>query len=118
MIDDPEEYCDDGIAPLAPPIGSSFDDLVTYFAALPAYHRERRRDGRWLPREAPRVLAVRIGRCRLSPVWTPSDVWILDVDGVHLMIGSDIGGDRELDVPKTAAKAEIRQMVESIHFER
>ena len=35
VIDDPEKYCDDGIAPLAPPIGSSFDDLVTYFAALP-----------------------------------------------------------------------------------
>ena len=31
---------------------------------------------------------------------TTSDVWILDVDGVHLMIGSDIGGDLDLDVPK------------------
>ena len=47
-----------------------------------------------------------------------SDVWILDVDGVRLMIGSDIGGDLELDVPEEAVKAEIRQMVESIHFER
>ena len=34
------------------------------------------------------------------------------------MIGSRIGGDLDLDVPKKAVKAEIRQMVESIHFER
>ena len=46
------------------------------------------------------------------------DVWILDVDGVRLMIGSRIGGDLDLDVPEKAVKAEIRQMVESIHFER
>ena len=33
-------------------------------------------------------------------------VWILDVDGVHLLISSE------------SDTAEIRQMVESIHFER
>jgi len=45
------------------------------------------------------------------------DVWILDVDGVLLMIGSLPTGDLDGDVPKKAVKAEIRQMVESIHFE-
>jgi hypothetical protein len=46
------------------------------------------------------------------------DVWIFDVDGVRLMIGSDIGGDLPLDVSRKVVKAEIRQMVESIRFER
>ena len=46
------------------------------------------------------------------------DVWIFDVDGVLLMIGSRVGGDLDLDVPRKAVKAEIRQMVESIRFER
>ena len=46
------------------------------------------------------------------------DVWIVDVDGVLLMIGSLPTGDLDGDVPKKAVKAEIRQMVESIQFER
>ena len=45
------------------------------------------------------------------------DVWIVDVDGALLMIGA-AGGDLDLNVPEAAVKAEIRQMVESIHFER
>ena len=53
--------------------------------------------------------------CRSSDY---KDVWILDVDGVRLMIGSALGGDLDFDVPEEAVKAEIRQMVESIHFER
>ena len=46
------------------------------------------------------------------------DVWILDVDGVLLMISSLPTGDLDGVVPKKVVKAEIRQMVESIHFER
>ena len=56
-IDTLEALCDDSIEPH---LGSSFDDLVTYVAG-PTDHRERRRDGRWLPREAPPVLAGRGG---------------------------------------------------------
>jgi hypothetical protein len=47
-----------------------------------------------------------------------ADVWLLDVDGVRLMIRSYIGGALDLDVPRSAVRAEIRQMVASIHFER
>ena len=32
------------------------------------------------------------------------DVWILDVDGVLLMIGSRIGGDLDLDVPEEGSE--------------
>ena len=47
-----------------------------------------------------------------------TDVWILDVDGVPLIIGSRAGGALAMPVPEEALKAEIQQMVESIHFER
>lgn len=42
------------------------------------------------------------------------NVWILDVDGVHLLIASGSLGS----ATEGAVMAEIRQMVESIHFER
>lgn len=47
-----------------------------------------------------------------------ADVWLLDVDGVRLMIRSSIGDALDLDIPRNAARAEIRQMVASIHLER
>ena len=56
VIDDPEELCGDDS--IEPPLGSSLDDLVTYVAGR-RDHRDRRRDGRWLPREVLRVLAGR-----------------------------------------------------------
>ena len=42
------------------------------------------------------------------------NVWILDVDGVHLLVASGSLGS----ATEGAVMAEIRQMVESIHFER
>ena len=53
--------------------------------------------------------------CHASPY---EEVWIVDVDGMVLMIGSHPDGDLPLNVPRKALKAEIRQMVESIRFER
>ena len=47
-----------------------------------------------------------------------TDIWILDADGVRLMIRSQLGGNYDLDVSDEAVRAEIRQMVESIRFER
>jgi hypothetical protein len=54
----------------------------------------------------------------LGCLWESHDFWIFDADGVRLMIGSALGGDLELDVPEETVKAEIREMVESIRFER
>lgn len=46
------------------------------------------------------------------------DAWIVDVNGVLQMIDSLHTGDLDGDVPNGAVRAEIRRMVESIHFER
>jgi hypothetical protein len=110
VIDDPEELCDDTIEP---PLGSSFEDLVTYVAGLPTVVSENVTvDGyRGIHISRPED----VGNCVL---WSSEDVWILDVDGVRLMIGSVPHGDLlHGAVPEEAVKAQIRQMVESIHFE-
>jgi hypothetical protein len=111
VIEDPEEICDDTIAP---PLGSGFDDLATYVAGLPTIVSEN------VTVDGYRGMHVSSfdGDIGCFSIYTVGDVWILDVDGVRLMIGSQIGGDLDLDVPQKAVKAEIRQMVESIHFER
>jgi hypothetical protein len=114
VIDDLEERCTDEIMP---PIGSSFDDLVKDVAGLPGITENedvtvdgyRGKHLEYSPGEEDAF------NCLLSDY---EDVWILDVDGVLLMIGSAVGGDLDLDVPEKAVKAQIRQMVESIHFER
>jgi hypothetical protein len=111
---DPEQLCDDTIEP---PLGSSFDDLATYVAGLPTIvtpedadvtidgYRGKHFEYSWVEGD-------------LDCFWDSNDIWILDVDGVRLMIRSQIGGDLDLDVPEEALRAEIQQMVESIHFER
>ena len=110
---DPEDLCDDTIDP---PLGSSFGDLVTYVAGLPTIvtpedanvtidgYRGKHFEYSWV-------------EGGLDCFWDSDDIWILDVDGVRLMIRSQIGGGLDLDVPEEAVKAEIRQMVESIRFE-
>ena len=67
-------------------------------------HRERRRDGRWLPREALRVLAGRWKILSTVSLSDSKDVWILDVDGVRLMIGSAIRGDQESGRPRRGSE--------------
>lgn len=90
VIDNPEELCVD---PIEPPADVTVDGYR-------GTHLE------YSPVEAD-------GACDFA-----EDVWILDVDGVRLMILSVPIGDLEPDVGKEAVKAEIRQMVASIQFER
>ena len=107
--------CDDTIEP---PLGSSFDDFVTYVAGLPTIESEnadvtvdgyRGKHLEYSPGEEDDV------DCRLSD-------YQRRLDPRRRRRSPDdrfpLGGDLDLDVPKKAVKAEIRQMVESIHFER
>ena len=106
------KLCEDTIEPALEP---RFEDLVTCAARL----------GRDAISENVTVDGYRGKHFEYAPetrsVGCPfdcGDVWILDVDGVLLMIGSLPTGDLDGDVPEEAVRAEIRQMVESIHFER
>ena len=123
VIGDPLEWLDPCENTIEPPLGSRFDDFVTCVAS-------RGREGNGyggaiITSENVTVDGYRGKHFEYSPVersvgcpYDCGDVWILDVDGVLLMIGSLPTGDLDGDVPKEAVQAEIRQMVESIHFER
>ena len=143
VIDGPDDLCSGAIKP---PLGPSFDDLVTYFAGLPMIEISESADvtvdgfrGTHLQVHLAtrlRELANESGLdpglfdsvvsdvgCAEGPIgdmlrdmlmWEAYDdmgeaynsVWILDVDGVPVLISSQ------------SDTAEIRQIVESIHFER
>jgi hypothetical protein len=143
VIDGPEDLCSGAIKP---PLGSSFDDLVTYFADLPMIETSKSVDvtvGGFSGKHLQVHLAARLRKlanesgldpglyasvvsdagCAEGPIadmlgdmlmWEAYDdmgeaynsVWILDVDGVPVLIFSQ------------SDTAEIRQIVESIHFER
>ena len=114
MIDKPPEPCRDEIQPRPE---TSVDDLVNYVLRVPGIREvaDVTVDG-----HRGKQLAYSPGEegasdCLLSGC---EDIWVLDVDGVPLMIGSSPGGSLELDISRKALKAEIRQMVASIHFER
>jgi hypothetical protein len=117
VIDNPEDLCSDSIKP---PLGPSFDDLVTYLAGLPLIEISESADvtvdgfrGKHLQYTSVEA-DVDCAFAGISIV-AYDNVWILDVGGVHLLIVSGSYGD----VPEApAVKAEIRQMVESIHIER
>jgi hypothetical protein len=114
VIDASLERCPDGIEP---PVGSSFDDLVAHIARLPGVtgvadvtiDGYRGKHIAYSPRDQEDF------DCLVSGY---KEVWLLDVDGVRVMIGSTPGGALDLNVPKKVVQAEIRAMVESIHFER
>jgi hypothetical protein len=115
VIDDVERRC---AGEIEPPLASSFDDLVAAVAGMPAITESaadvtidgyRGKHFEHSPGDEDPVQCLLYGY---------EDVWLLDVDGVPLLIGSAASGDLELDVPKKVVQAEIRQMVESIHFER
>ena len=112
-IDDAEELCDDTIEP---PLGSGFDDLVTYLESLPTIVTPEDAD---VTVDGYRGKHFKYSWVDGSPdcLWDADDIWIIDVDGIRLMIRSQIGGDLDVDVPKKAVNSEIRQMVESIGFE-
>ena len=103
-----------------PKLGPSFDDLVTYLADLPRIHISESTDAT--------VDGYRGKFLRYTPVdkWfdcfsaspihlEPGDneAWIVDVDGVRVEIA--VVSD---EAPSEAVMAEVRQIVESIHFER
>ena len=105
VIENWEEVCAQANEP---PLGSTFDDLVTYVEGSPTIVAEN------VMVDGYRGMHLRGDGCGSG-----ADVWILDVDGVRLMIDGDPNGDLlHGDVPEKAVKTQIRQMVESIHFER
>jgi hypothetical protein len=114
VIDNAQERCPDETQPKR---GASADDLMTYVAGLPGIKEiaDVTIDGRRGKQLAYSPGAEDAFNCLLSGY---EDVWILDLDGVPLLIGSSPDGDLNRNVPKAAVKAEIRKMVESIHFER
>jgi hypothetical protein len=112
VIDNPEDLC---LSPIEPPQGPGFDDLVTYVAGLPGIEISESSDvtvdgfrGKHLEYTSVGTDVDCVFAGASITAW--DNVWILDVDGVPVMV---VSGSYE-DVPK----AEIRQMVESIRFER
>lgn len=116
VVGHPWDGCPDTIEPT---LGPSFDDLVSYLANLPQIDISESTDvtvdgyrGRHL-----RYSAVDkwfdcfsgspIGRA------PDSEAWIFDVDGVRVVIA--VFSDEALS---ETVRSEVRQIVESIHFER
>ena len=112
VIDSPEELCTDAIET---PLGSTFDALVTYLEGL---QKSVVSENVTVDGYRGKHLKYSSDEDRLGCAFG-EDVWILDVDGVLMMIESVPHGDLLYgDVPEKAVKAQIRQMVESIHFQR
>ena len=123
VIGDPLQWLEPCENTVEPPLGSRFDAFVTCVAS-------RGREGNGyggaiISSENVTVDGYRGKHFEYSPIersagcpYDCGDVWVLDVEGVLLMIGSLPTGDLDGDIPREAVQAEIRQMVESIHFER
>jgi hypothetical protein len=108
------------LSSIDPLLGPRVDDLVTVLAGLPSIDISENKDatldgyrGTYLESEG------RENMPDCAAGWTYSlrgdlyhQVWILDVDGVRLVI------DAFSLAPSETVKSELRQMVESIHFER
>jgi hypothetical protein len=118
FVGHPWDGCPDTVEPT---LGPSFDDLVTYLADdVPQIEISESTDvtvdgyrGKYL-----RYTAVdKWFDCFSgSPIHLePGDneAWILDVDGVRVVIA--VVSD---EAPSEAVRSEVRQIVESIHFER
>jgi len=120
IVDNPEDRrpppsasCPDTIEP---PLGPSFDDLVRYLDGLPLIDISENTDvtldgyrGKYLKYTWAHEFECYGGPGRIGHI----DVWILDVDGVRLVINAISSR-----APSETAMAELRQMVESIHIER
>ena len=112
VIDNPEDLCSDTIKP---PLGPSFDDLVTYVASLPLIEVSESADvmvdgfrGKHLQYDTSGTVDVDCAFGGIS-IHAFDNVWLLDVDGVHLLIVYSAHGEEAV---------KIRRMVESIDFER
>jgi len=114
VVGDPWDGCPDTTEPK---LGPSYDDLLTYLANdVPQIDILESTDvtvdgyrGRYI-RSAP--VDKWFDCFGGSPIPT-GEVWIVDVDGARVVIAA--GSDEALS---EAAESEIRQIVESIHFER
>ena len=117
VVGHPWDGCPDTIEP---PLGPSFEDLVTYVADLPLIDISESTDvtvdgyrTTYLEyRPAPGHFDCFSG----SPIHLePGDneAWIVDVDGVRVVIA--VVSDKALS---ETVRSEVRQIVESIHFER
>ena len=115
IVGNPEDPCPDTIEP---PLGPSFDDLVTYLEDLPFIDISERSDvtldgyrGRYL-KYTPVDGEF---ECHFGPIpiGMHNDVWILDVDGLRLVIA---GGQFSTSASETF-RAELRQIVDSIQIE-
>jgi hypothetical protein len=116
VIDDPKDVC---FGAIKPPGGPSFDDLVAYLAGLPSIEISESTDVTVDGFRGKHLQYTSVESdvdCALAGVSITAfdNVWILAVDGVHLLIVSGSLGI----TTEGAVTAEIRQMVDSIRFER
>jgi hypothetical protein len=116
VVGDPWDGCPDTTEPK---LGPSFDDLVTYLANLPLIDVLESADVT-IDRYRARYLRYtgvdeEFDCYSASPIdiATKSEAWIVDVDGVRLVIFAALDETRSWTV-----NPEVRQIVESIHIER
>jgi hypothetical protein len=117
VVGHPWDGCPDTIEPK---LGPSFDDLASYLEALPRIEISEMRFGT-LDGYRAVYLEYRPADGHFdcfsgSPIPLEpgnNEAWILDVDGVRLVIA--VKSDEALS---ETVRAEVRQIVESIHFER
>jgi len=117
VVGHPWDGCPDTIEPK---LGPSFEDLMSYLKALPRIEVSEIRyvtlDGYRAAYLEYRPADGHFDCMSGSPIpLEPGNnhAWIVDVDGVRLVIAalSD-------EAPSEAVRSEVRQIVESIHFER
>ena len=82
-------------------------------SAVHRYLGDARRHARWLSSGVPGVQVGQRLFPRTIPVGDYNNVWILDVDGVRLVIAATYES-----APAETVRSEVRQIVESIHIER
>jgi hypothetical protein len=115
-------YPGDGCYTIEPTIGPGFDDLVSYLEALPyidisemRYDTLRGYRAAYLEyrptREARDETTGEPFDCLPIPVAAYNDAWILDVDGVRLLIAATYDS-----APAETVRSEVRQIVESIQI--
>jgi hypothetical protein len=125
IVDNPvKDPCDRPAATTEPPLGPSVEDLVTLLARLPVIHISEKKDvtldgyhGTYLEFTKNTGIEYGCGDMGGWPTNTGSEVdehnqvWILDVDGVRLVIDAFSTSASE------TVKAELRQVVDSIQIE-
>jgi hypothetical protein len=125
IVDSPlKEACDSQAGTIDPPLGPSVDDLVSVLDGLPLIDITENTDvtldgylGRFL--EYTKRAAIECGGGGMGAWPTNSQrdideydqVWILDVDGVRLVV------DAYSTSPSESVRTELRRIVESIQIE-